>query len=614
MNKFLLILVSFLFSFSAFALSSTDITIERTTAPSFTTDSNTPCTEGPRAAYVGFKIINTSGATLSDVSISLGGFSPVDCALAGGQAASQYIGALAPGESDVIYWYVTYPCVHNTACTITATASDKNPGTKTYTTTITTRSSISANAGGLINTTFVGAGAVIGQVIPFTVTYSFGNANVGDEYNIQPSGNLSFDAQTFQLVNTEIVSSVIPNITAGDKDKLFYIGGLKNGSGNLVTVRYFFQVKKSNMPGTSARPYAVQTSGNQIKYTGNYSTAIVNSMPATSASPLVLTLDCDKVVAPVCDTLTYKVVIRNMSNFKTNLDQIKMRLPEYVSYVGIAAGSEATENMMISYPSANATNYVRWIGGKNAAEFPYKEFYIPENDSIVLLLKAIASCNIPINSPRNATAIAYAGLDSTNSASKTVCLNCAAGFPVEFTNFNAQIIGNQEVMLTWETASEKNNDYFEVEQSVDAKDFFPIGRVEGAGNSTTLQQYEYKHDEASFGTSYYRIKQVDFDGKVSYSEINEVNNKTIEWISANVYPNPASNYVNIQIGTKVETAIKVQMLNLQGAVVKEWFISQDETDTNLELNLEGITKGLYFMKIIPLKNISRTLTHMLAVQ
>jgi hypothetical protein len=221
MNKFVLFLSSLFFAHLGFSLNSTAITIERSTAPSFTTDSNNPCTDGPRAAYVGFKVTNVSATTQTNLSISLTSFSPATCALAGGQVATQYIGALAPNQSDVVYWYVTYPCVHNTACTITATASDKNPGTKTFTTTITTKSSISASAGGLINTTLVGAGAVIGQIIPFTVTYAFGNANVGDEYNIQPAGNLSFDAQTFQLVNTEIISSVIPNITAGDRDKLF---------------------------------------------------------------------------------------------------------------------------------------------------------------------------------------------------------------------------------------------------------------------------------------------------------------------------------------------------------------------------------------------------------
>ncbi|MFN0202461.1 MAG: hypothetical protein ACKVTZ_13130, partial [Bacteroidia bacterium] len=533
MNKFVLFLSSIFLAHLGFALNSTAITIERSTAPSFTTDSNNPCTDGPRAAYVGFKVTNVSATTQTNLSISLTAFSPATCALAGGQAATQYIGALAPNESDVIYWYVTYPCVHNTACTLTATASNKEPGTKTFTTTITTKSSISANAGGLINTTFVGAGAVIGQIIPFTVTYAFGNANVGDEYNIQPAGNLSFDAQTFQLVNTEIISSVIPNITAGDRDKLFYTGGLKNGSSNLVTVRYFFQVKKSNSPGTSARPYAVQTSGNQIKYTGNYSSAVVNSIPATSPSPLTLTLSSNKTVAPACDTVTYKVVVKNTSNFNTNLDEIKMLLPTNVSYLGIAAGSEATESMMMSYPLPNATGCLKWIGGKNSPVFPYKEFYIPANDSVVLLFKAKVSCAVPLNTPTNANAIAYAGLDSTNIASKGICLNCDANFPVEFTSVNAQIVDNQEVMITWETASEKNNDYFEVEHSVDARSFSPIGQVKGAGNSTTLQKYEYKYNEASFGLSYYRIKQVDFDGKVSYSEITKVNNSSFDWISAN---------------------------------------------------------------------------------
>ena len=81
-------------------------------------DSNKPCTDGPRASFVPFRITNTSGATVTDLTASISGFNAA-IALGGGQPADQYIGALAAGETRYVYWFVSYGCTIGSSATLT---------------------------------------------------------------------------------------------------------------------------------------------------------------------------------------------------------------------------------------------------------------------------------------------------------------------------------------------------------------------------------------------------------------------------------------------------------------------------------------------------------------
>ncbi|MFN0189789.1 MAG: hypothetical protein ACKVQV_13895, partial [Bacteroidia bacterium] len=205
MKKTLLLgLITFLLlTQSAFALSSSMITIERTTSPHLNDDSNLACNsnaaqsyQGPHAAYVGFKITNISGAPLSRVNVALSNFSTTPSGytpwgLSGGQANSQLIGTLAPGASDIVYFFVAYPCQTNVICKTTITVSDINPGTVSQLFNFGTLSTISANAGGIyISQVTAGDNHVVGGISDITVTYNFGNVQSLETFNLQPCGNV----------------------------------------------------------------------------------------------------------------------------------------------------------------------------------------------------------------------------------------------------------------------------------------------------------------------------------------------------------------------------------------------------------------------------------------
>lgn len=140
----------------------------------------------------------------------------------------------------------------------------------------------------------------------------------------------------------------------------------------------------------------------------------------------------------------------------------------------------------------------------------------------------------------------------TNAASGTIfgcigvgcnCSNCvlsAVTLPVEFTSFTATLNESKTVKLVWVTATEQNNDFFTVEKSTNGISFLELGKVKGAGNSSSEKNYEFTDDNVTKGVSYYRIKQTDFDGKYDYSEVVAVSyeQKMDGSCILKVYPNP----------------------------------------------------------------------------
>jgi len=111
------------------------------------------------------------------------------------------------------------------------------------------------------------------------------------------------------------------------------------------------------------------------------------------------------------------------------------------------------------------------------------------------------------------------------------------GLPVELAAFHARAI-NKGVQLDWQTTSELDNDYFEIQHSTDGRNFQSIGYLNGVGNNTTLQNYQFIHQVPIAGANYYQLKQFDFDGKSSLSEIRLVHFDDV--IDILVYPNPVS--------------------------------------------------------------------------
>ena len=165
--------------------------------------------------------------------------------------------------------------------------------------------------------------------------------------------------------------------------------------------------------------------------------------------------------------------------------------------------------------------------------------------------------------------------------------------PVELVRFSAKANKNDAV-LTWQTASEKNNDFFAVERSFDGQNFVEIGRVKGNGTTAKPMNYTFTDKDLSSGTFYYRLKQVDFDQNSQFTTVQAVKiqngAKTIS-----IFPNPTSDRIFIQNAASViarhEATQGGTLTDNMGRVVQSFKIVPSE------INLEGLTNGIYFLKI-----------------
>ncbi len=137
--------------------------------------------------------------------------------------------------------------------------------------------------------------------------------------------------------------------------------------------------------------------------------------------------------------------------------------------------------------------------------------------------------------------------------------------PIELLEFTADPNG-KAVDLKWETAHEVNNDYFTIERSDEGFSFSPIGQVKGAGNSNGALSYVESDHQPLHGLSYYRLKQTDFDGNYSYSQIVPVNFD--EGFNVNIFPNPSDGkHGNIILSAKEGEVIHVEIVNMLGQTI-----------------------------------------------
>jgi type IX secretion system substrate protein len=138
--------------------------------------------------------------------------------------------------------------------------------------------------------------------------------------------------------------------------------------------------------------------------------------------------------------------------------------------------------------------------------------------------------------------------------------NSSSILPVELIHFSAEKRAD-EVLLRWQTATELNNEGFEVEHSTDGSNWEYLGFVNGNGNSTEKHDYNFTHKSPANGENYYRLLQVDFDGQSDYSDIRSVEFEILD-SQINVFPNPATSHSNIQLpGEYDEAHIIVSDLN-----------------------------------------------------
>jgi hypothetical protein len=176
------------------------------------------------------------------------------------------------------------------------------------------------------------------------------------------------------------------------------------------------------------------------------------------------------------------------------------------------------------------------------------------------------------------------------------------GIPVELVSFNASVVdGNVE--LSWLTITETNNSGFEIEKASSLTMPVPqwevIGYAEGKGTTTEPQSYSYLDRNTSVGSFNYRLKQIDFDGTFTYSNIVEIeivvpNSFTLE----QNYPNPFNPATTIRFSIPVEADVKLNVYNTLGQEVAGILSAQlKEGYHEVEFDAGSLTSGIYFYRL-----------------
>lgn len=162
--------------------------------------------------------------------------------------------------------------------------------------------------------------------------------------------------------------------------------------------------------------------------------------------------------------------------------------------------------------------------------------------------------------------------------------------PIRLVEFTANNVDNH-VQLNWNTSSESNSDYFHIERAGPEYEFSLIGNTKAAGNSNEPVSYGFKDDNPLPGLSYYRLKQVDFNGEINYSPVRSVDRREgIEKLE--VSPNPSSGLVSVTTGVP---AIEISVWSLMGENVMEYIPVNKQVD--YELDISHLKSGIYYMRI-----------------
>ena len=176
--------------------------------------------------------------------------------------------------------------------------------------------------------------------------------------------------------------------------------------------------------------------------------------------------------------------------------------------------------------------------------------------------------------------------------------------PIELTKFEV-IAKDKVVNINWTTSSEKNNDYFTIERSGNGRDFEPIEKIDGAGNSNKTLNYHTSDVRPLTGKSYYRLKQTDFNGYFSYSSIRAVDmNAKPATISDNVKiksvaPNPFNNQFSITYNLASAGETDIMLISINGQIMFTKKVHAEAGTNHFDYTDENnIPSGNYIITII----------------
>ncbi len=182
--------------------------------------------------------------------------------------------------------------------------------------------------------------------------------------------------------------------------------------------------------------------------------------------------------------------------------------------------------------------------------------------------------------------------NGTNVSSNTPTpISCNTVLPVTWLFINA-VRQNNEALIKWGTASESNTVVFEIEHSINGTNFSTTGTVTSAGNNSTGKTYSFQHRKPAAGINYYRVKQIDADGRYSFSAVVKIKNENSSIV---ISPNPAQDHIQISLQQLPGKAV-LSIYNQQGQTVLQQALPANTLQSTI--NIAKLPSGMYTAQIL----------------
>ncbi len=188
----------------------------------------------------------------------------------------------------------------------------------------------------------------------------------------------------------------------------------------------------------------------------------------------------------------------------------------------------------------------------------------------------------------------YSGLNSETNYLDNVEIICTPiGLPVELSEFTVEEAGFQTARLDWTTLSETNCEGFQIEKSENGLVFDSLTFITGHGSTTDIHMYDYFDDNFTT-TSYYRLKQKDFNGKGFYSDVITLQSKTIPKSSIQIFPNPVTDYLVLTSGAD-NSLLAYEITDITGRTLLKMQVEPYSGLYENTISLKFLESGIYII-------------------
>ena len=286
-----------------------------------------------------------------------------------------------------------------------------------------------------------------------------------------------------------------------------------------------------------------------------------------------------------CDFGFCSDVTTNKRSFSLNINTISQtNLTLNFNY--IENGQGASDGCVVEYSVDGGTTWTQLgdpaktvICGSGQGMWTAQSYILP------IACEGISNLRIAYRWQNNADGI---GTDPS-FAVDDITITTPTPLPIELFSFYGKVSYNNN-QINWATASELNNDYFQLEKSLDGLFWKVIAQIKGAGNSQENIWYQFE-DESNSQESLYRLKQVDFNGHYSYSQIISLSRESDKLVD--IYPIPATHEITVQLKTNERLKKTLELKNIEGRIV----LQTDLLTKKTTLSLSSIDSGIYILLI-----------------